>query len=341
MIILYTYLSGISFGYKFNLLYKSIPKSIIPAKNYIFTESKKRFKIDDLLSNLDPDIPVTILFPSYHNKNVTDEQLYTIGAKRAGYDWNTGWEKVININITKRAKNEIEISPNIVIVNNREEKLNFSFIMKGNFMKFIKPKISNTIANNFIDSLNENSFSNYIFTKNCETNIEINSITFDSCIFENIDFNNIKLEDVSLIDVVFKKCDLSNQNFDNKLICRVKFENCKLVGTSFIGSNLKDVEFVNCNAKYLNLIGSKIRNLKIKDSNFTESSFSETNIKDVEFNNVEFFEAEFTNTNLNKIDFSNCVIKGIIFDEYSLKGIIINSLQASSIVCMLGVEIKD
>lgn len=90
--------SGRIFASKFNLLYKTIPQEIIPAKNYILTGTKNIFKadvqVDDLVGNLDENIPLRILFPSYHNKNVSDEELFEKGIIRAGKNWQTGWEEL-------------------------------------------------------------------------------------------------------------------------------------------------------------------------------------------------------------------------------------------------------
>ncbi len=88
--------SGKHFADKFALLLQLLP--FIPPKNFIFTGTKNLFKadiqIDDRIQNLDPTIETKILFPSYHNKNITDEILAEIGALRAGYDWHTGWQTI-------------------------------------------------------------------------------------------------------------------------------------------------------------------------------------------------------------------------------------------------------
>lgn len=92
--------SGRMFADKYNFLIENLP--FIKPGNFIFTSAKHLFKvdvkIDDRLSNFEGDeVEVKILFPSYHNKDITDEELATAGVVRAGYDWRTGWDNVLEI----------------------------------------------------------------------------------------------------------------------------------------------------------------------------------------------------------------------------------------------------
>ena len=91
--------SGKLFLNKYNFLLKNLP--FIKPEKYIFTSVKNLFiadiQIDDRLSNLDGNIEMKILFPSYHNKEITDNELKNKGIIRAGYDWKDGWREVGNI----------------------------------------------------------------------------------------------------------------------------------------------------------------------------------------------------------------------------------------------------
>lgn len=91
--------SGRRFKDKYDFLFETFP--FIDPDHYIFTGAKHLFRadvqIDDRLKNLDNDIPIRILFPSYHNKDVTDEELRQKGIIRAGLDWKKGWQEVEKI----------------------------------------------------------------------------------------------------------------------------------------------------------------------------------------------------------------------------------------------------
>lgn len=90
---------------KYNFLRKNLP--FINPKQFIFTGSKGLFKayvkIDNLLENFnsDEEVEIKILFPSYHNKDITDEELKEKGVIRAGFDWRTGWEEVKKLLLKK------------------------------------------------------------------------------------------------------------------------------------------------------------------------------------------------------------------------------------------------
>lgn len=103
--------SGKLFANKYNFLITAIP--FIKPEKYIFTSSKHLFRgdiqIDDRLSNLDENIETKILFPSYHNKNITDEELIQKHVIRAGYEWRTGWLEVANILLEPAQINDDEL----------------------------------------------------------------------------------------------------------------------------------------------------------------------------------------------------------------------------------------
>lgn len=113
--------SGRIFKNKFDYLHKLIPEDVIPVKNYIFTGAKNMciadIQIDDLVSNLNPKIPIKILFPSYHNKNVSEDELKAKKIIRAGYDYHTGWQNVCKILLSPKI-----LELNLDEINKRREQ---------------------------------------------------------------------------------------------------------------------------------------------------------------------------------------------------------------------------
>lgn len=95
--------SGRLFVDKFHYLLKTLP--FLKPEKFIFTGVKGLFKadvqIDDRVNNLVGDVGIKILFPSYHNKDISDEELRSKGIIRAGYDWRDGWDEIRRILLEK------------------------------------------------------------------------------------------------------------------------------------------------------------------------------------------------------------------------------------------------
>lgn len=76
--------SGRCYVDKFNYLIENFP--FLEPEKFIFTNSKNIMKtdiqIDDRLSNLRNDIPIKLLFTSYHNKDISDDYLKEVGVIR-------------------------------------------------------------------------------------------------------------------------------------------------------------------------------------------------------------------------------------------------------------------
>lgn len=91
--------SGRLYKDKYDFLIQTLP--FIQPEHFIFTNAKHLFKadiqIDDRISNLSDNINTRILFPSYHNKQITDEELNRKEILRAGYDWRDGWKEISKI----------------------------------------------------------------------------------------------------------------------------------------------------------------------------------------------------------------------------------------------------
>lgn len=88
--------SARNFVDKFKALQRILP--FIDPRQYIFTSNKSLFnadvQIDDRLSKMENAVDLKILFPSYHNGDVSDKELKVLGAVRAGFDWKDGWINV-------------------------------------------------------------------------------------------------------------------------------------------------------------------------------------------------------------------------------------------------------
>lgn len=81
--------SGIFYKHKYDFLIKNFP--FIDPENFIFTGAKNLFKadvqIDDRISNLKGEVNTKLLFDSYHNHDISEEELSNLNVKRV-HNWN-------------------------------------------------------------------------------------------------------------------------------------------------------------------------------------------------------------------------------------------------------------
>ena len=91
--------SGRMFADKYDFLIKYLP--FLDPEHFIFTSVKHLFtadiQIDDRVENFDNNVEMKILSPSYHNKNISEDELREKGVIRAGREWRTGWKEVEKI----------------------------------------------------------------------------------------------------------------------------------------------------------------------------------------------------------------------------------------------------
>lgn len=86
--------SGIFYKHKYDFLINNFP-FIVP-ENFIFTGAKNLFnvdvQIDDCLDNLKGDVSIKLLFDSYHNRDITDDELFKLNIKRVH-----NWDEIADI----------------------------------------------------------------------------------------------------------------------------------------------------------------------------------------------------------------------------------------------------
>lgn len=88
--------SANQYANKYNFLIENFP--FLDPEKFIFTSVKNIFvadiQIDDRLGHLKGNIPLKILFPSYHNKTITDEELKENNVIRVGHSREDAWQEI-------------------------------------------------------------------------------------------------------------------------------------------------------------------------------------------------------------------------------------------------------
>lgn len=164
---------------------------------------------------------------------------------------------------------------------------------------------------------------------------------FKNCLFESVSFQDVSFEDSYFIDVIFKDCDLSNIKFLATLFRRVQFINCKLLGTDFSESLFDQVLFKDCQCGFANFAFMKNKETHFINCDLHNASIIETNLNKTKFNECSLIQCEIQHSPLYNIDLSTCNLTNIITTPQDIQGAIIDSFQASSLIHLLRVKIKE
>jgi len=217
-------------------------------------------------------------------------------------------------------------------------------------MSIINPQISNKLVNihGFSsyaqDFLSEDapicdieSYEELIESGNFYS-IEVKKSFFKNCLFRNCSFEN-----ASFIDVLFECCDLSNCKFTGTYFERCRFVSCKCMGIDMSSSIVKQVSFELSNFQYSNFNKAKMTDVLFDSIDFAEATMSEAKLSKFKAVKSKFLKNNFFKTMLTAVDFTDneFVAPTVSNPPIELKGAIINTFQASDLIALWGVVVKQ
>lgn len=92
---------------------------------------------------------------------------------------------------------------------------------------------------------------------------------------------------------------------------------------------------------YINLAMASIERVLFNNDLLRNSIFQDNKIKNIEFIKSDLTQAQFFHTKLKDIDLSDSIIEGIAVSIDDIKGAIINQFQATDLLYLLGVKLKE
>lgn len=178
--------------------------------------------------------------------------------------------------------------------------------------------------------------------KNCQFSYSMERLRFSDVTFERCEFQQTEFDDSEWLDCRFIYLDWSNCTLNNSVFYRCVFEKCNLTGANFYFNNWKNNQVFESKTNYLNFSESAIEMCEFIDTNLQESYFQSVKIKKgLKFIRCELNEADFLDTKLNHVDFSRSYFDSLRISVDQMKGCIINPLQASVLIRLIGVKISD
>lgn len=162
----------------------------------------------------------------------------------------------------------------------------------------------------------EGEFYNCTFSNLDLSERDLREGTFENCSFKNVRLNNNKLDGVRFLGVVFLDSELISLNFTK------------------INQFVIDINIENSYLKYCNFSDLNLGKMKIQSSSLIESICFQTNFEKGSFKGTDLNGTTFDRCNLEKVDFRGSEnytinlnenkIKGAIFSEDGLAGLLKN-----------------
>jgi len=191
-------------------------------------------------------------------------------------------------------------------------------------------------------------YTNRIFNQNKYIDLQFDNTTiipseiaeFNGCIFNRTKLSG-DFSKCQFIDCIFDHCDLSGSNVTESRFHRVKFLGCKAIGVQFTKAKWQYVQIEDSLFSYGEFSDTVMIDVRLLRSDFSQSSFFTVEFQKITLDNVDFSSSDFSDTSMHGIDLSECKIDAIRVSQNRLKGLIVNSQQASALIRLLGVEVKE
>jgi uncharacterized protein YjbI with pentapeptide repeats len=184
------------------------------------------------------------------------------------------------------------------------------------------------------------SFADTIVSDRSYTGQEAERVIADRVCFRNVDFSGTILPRMELIDVRFEACDLSNASWPGADFTRVELVECRLSGLKLIEADLRHVKVAHCNAAFAAWRVARFKHVRFDECLLSEADFSEADLRGVAFARCNLSAADFSSTQLVGCDLRTSTLDGLRVGAASLRGAIVEPLQAAWRAVNLGLDVR-
>lgn len=167
--------------------------------------------------------------------------------------------------------------------------------------------------------------------------------SFRGCVFDKCTFDiACEVDTFDFLDCAFIGCDFAGMSMPKAALQRVSFSGCRAVGMHLSDAYLRNVTFDDCQMSYANFGSAKIYAVCMTRCEMEHATFGYATFEHMAFDGCRLTGAEFFGTKLAGIDLRTCQIDGIVLgDRSELVGAIVTSMQALSLMHLLGIVIED
>ena len=164
-------------------------------------------------------------------------------------------------------------------------------------------------------------------------------VAFDACVIRRSILDGSTLNRLRMTDVAVEKSNLNNARCERAHLRRVRFMRCRLAGLSLSEADCRETLFRDCKAGFLRLDRARIKNVRFEDCELTDADFGAAELDHVVFLNCVLTNADFTQAKFSSVDVRGSTLDRIKIEPNQLRGLIIDPLQALTLVTLLGTTV--
>ena len=150
----------------------------------------------------------------------------------------------------------------------------------------------------------------------------------------------VNWEGASWSDCRFESCDLSHLPGARLSVTRAEFDGCRARALECNASDWSDVTFRNCNLSGTNFRGSRWKRARFEGCDLGQSDWNGADARGLVFQNCDLRGADFNFCQLAGADWRTCQSEGVSLGAASLRGLIVEPVQAAQLARILGLDVR-
>lgn len=166
---------------------------------------------------------------------------------------------------------------------------------------------------------------------------KVSDVTLDNCTLTGI------WSQSEWLDCTFQNLNLANQDWNQAVLYRCHFQGCNLLGTNFSNGVWKTVRLADCRADYANWSGAQLTACAAQTTSLREAYFRDVTFKrgfvatQCDLDQASFWESPLAGVDLAASTFEQLEVTP---EAKYLRGLVLNALQAATVLSLFGVRLK-
>jgi uncharacterized protein YjbI with pentapeptide repeats len=171
--------------------------------------------------------------------------------------------------------------------------------------------------------------------------IQAEAFSWIETVFTQVSFREARLARLEILDCEIQEVDFSNCELERANITRVQFKNSKLLGLNARFASFNDVVFKDCNLNLADFGKARFQKVSFENCLLQDLQLSGASFKQVRFQNCDLKGLDLSDVIHQQLDLRSSRIEGFRAGLKELKGLIMDSEQALSLVHLLGIVVLD